>query len=129
MECPKCETAMEEKDLRTLQGLVTYDQCTDCQGLWFDTGEAEKLKDTWRPDFIDSGDPERGKELNAIRDVDCPRCSKRMDKVTDPKQKHIQLEVCNDHGVFMDAGEFRDYKNETVADIWRTAVARLRGEA
>lgn len=129
MECPKCDSQMNEKDLRTLQGLVTYDQCGGCGGLWFDTGEAEKLKDTWRPDFIDSGDPETGKELNEIRDVDCPRCGKQMDKVSDPKQRHIQLEVCGEHGVYMDAGEFRDFKNETVMDIWRGAVALIRGKS
>jgi len=127
MNCPKCQAQMDEKNLRTLEGLVTYDQCSDCQGLWFDTGEAEKLKDTWRPDFIDSGDAERGKELNAIRDIDCPRCSTQMEKVTDPKQRHIELEMCVEHGVFMDAGEFRDYKNETLMDIWRGAVALIKG--
>ena len=129
MDCPKCQSKMDEKDLRTLQGLVTYDQCSGCKGLWFDTGEAEKLKDTWRPDFIDSGDPEMGRELNEIRDVDCPRCGVKMDKVNDPKQRHIQLEVCTKHGVYMDAGEFRDYKNETLMDVWRGAVALIRGES
>ena len=126
MDCPKCQAKMDEKDLRTLSGLVTYDQCSGCQGLWFDTGEAEKLKDTWRPDFIDSGDAEKGRELNEIRDIDCPRCGTQMDKVTDDKQKHIELEMCREHGIFMDAGEFRDYKNETLMDVWRTAVARFK---
>ena len=126
MNCPKCSGVMEEKNLRTLQGLVTYDQCSGCQGLWFDTGEAEKLKDTWRPDFIDTGDADSGKEFNEIRDVNCPRCDKQMEKVVDPKQIHIQLEACPEHGVFMDAGEFRDYKNETWGDIWRKAMIVLK---
>ena len=126
MNCPKCDGTMEEKNLRTLQGLVTYDQCSSCKGLWFDTGEAEKLKDQYRPDFIDSGDPQTGKELNEIRDVDCPRCGKQMDKISDPKQRHIQLETCVEHGVFMDAGEFRDYTNETLMDVFRGAVALLK---
>lgn len=128
MECPKCSAAMEEKYLRTLQGPVHYDQCSGCHGLWFDTGEAEKLKDQWRPDFIDSGDAEKGKELNELRDVNCPRCGKQMDKVSDPKQRHIQLETCREHGVFMDAGEFRDYTNETMMDVFRGAVALIRGD-
>ncbi len=119
---------MDEKSMRTLQGLVTYDQCSSCKGFWFDTGEAEKLKDTWRPDFIDSGDPQTGKELNKVRDVNCPRCGKQMEKISDPKQRHIHLETCPEHGVFMDAGEFKDYKNETLMDIFRGAVALIRGE-
>jgi Zn-finger nucleic acid-binding protein len=126
MDCPKCNAAMNEKTMQTLQGPVTYDQCSSCKGFWFDTGEAEKLKDTWRPDFIDSGDPKLGKELNKIRDINCPRCGKKLDEVADRKQKHIQLETCAEHGVFMDAGEFRDYKNETVMDIFRSVVALVR---
>jgi len=119
---------MNERTMRTLQGLVTYDQCSSCKGFWFDTGEAEKLKDQWRPDFIDSGDPKQGKEMNKIRDVNCPRCGKQMDKISDPKQRHIKLETCSEHGVFMDAGEFRDYKNETLADIFRGAISLIRGD-
>ncbi len=128
MDSPKCKNRMNEREKRTLQGLVTYDQCTNCKGFWFDTGEAEKLKDQWRPDFIDGGDPETGKEFNKIRDVNCPRCGKQMEKVADPKQRHIQLETCGEHGVFMDAGEFRDYTNETLMDVFRGAVSLIRGE-
>lgn len=128
MECPKCSATMEEKYLRTLQGPVTYDQCSSCKGLWFDTGEAEKLKDQYRPDFIDSGDKKTGKELNEVRDVNCPRCGKAMEKIADPKQRHIQLETCREHGVFMDAGEFRDYTNETLMDVFRGAVTLIRGK-
>jgi len=127
MDCPKCNAAMDEKSLRTLQGLVTFDQCSSCKGFWFDTGEAEKLKDAWRSDFIDSGDPQKGKELNKLRDVDCPRCGRRMTRISDPKQRHIQFETCREHGVFMDAGEFSDYKNETVMDIFRGVVSLIRG--
>lgn len=127
MDCPKCEAEMNERTMRTLQGLVTYDQCSSCKGFWFDTGEAEKLKDTYRPDFIDSGDPQIGKELNKVRDVNCPRCGKQLEKIADRKQRHIKLETCSEHGVFMDAGEFRDYKNETMMDIFRGAIDLIRG--
>lgn len=127
MDCPKCDAAMNERSLRTLKGLVTYDQCSSCKGFWFDTGEAEKLKGSFRPDFIDHGDPKKGKELNEVRDVNCPRCGKQMEKISDPKQRHIKLETCAEHGVFMDAGEFVDYKNETVMDIFRGVVDRIRG--
>ena len=84
MDCPKCKSFMEEKTLSTLQGGVTIDRCTGCQGLWFDIGEAETLKDKWMSDHVDSGDPEVGKQHNQIRDIDCPRCGKRMDQLSDP---------------------------------------------
>ncbi len=126
MDCPKCSATMEEKTLSTLKGGVTVDRCTGCHGLWFDIGEAETLKDKWMSDFVDSGDPEVGREQNKIRDINCPRCNKSMDKLTDPVQKHIQYEACGEHGMYFDAGEFTDYKYETLMDIFRDFVALVR---
>lgn len=77
-------------------------------------------------DFADSGDPEVGKTYNTVRDIDCPRCGVTMKKVNDAKQTHLQYEVCEEHGMFMDAGEFTDYKHETLLDIFRDAVASIR---
>jgi Zn-finger nucleic acid-binding protein len=112
---------------------VTYgrdliiDRCTNCKGIWFDAGEAEKLKGKWMSEFIDSGDPEVGKEYNKIDDVNCPRCDKKMEKVSDPKQPHIWYEACPDkHGMYFDAGEFTDYKYETLLDKFRDLVTGKR---
>ena len=126
MECPKCNSNMKELRVDTLHGIVVIDQCEKCKGLWFDPGEAEQLKGDWMSDFVDSGDPKVGKSNDEIRDVNCPRCSKPMKTIKDPKQKHIEYEACGDHGIFMDAGEFTDYKHETFMDIFRGVVATLK---
>jgi hypothetical protein len=49
-----------------------------------------------------------------------------MKKCADPKQRHIWWEVCDDHGVFMDAGEFTDYKSETFLDWFRGIIKGKR---
>ncbi len=126
MECPKCNSPMREVKIEILHGSVTIDRCDNCQGLWFDQGEAEALKGNWMADFVDSGDPEVGKSYNIERNVNCPRCGKRMKHVTDPKQPHLQYEVCEEHGVFMDAGEFTDYKHETPMDLFRGLFALIK---
>lgn len=126
MDCPKCHAEMTEHTLTTLSGGVTVDRCTNCKGLWFDIGEAEQLKDKWMSDFIDSGDPQVGAQHNEIRDIDCPRCGKAMDQLNDPVQKHIQYEACADHGMYFDAGEFTDYKYETLMDIFRDFVFTVK---
>lgn len=127
MECPKCHSEMQEKTLSTLKGGVTVDQCTNCYGMWFDIGEAEALKDKWMSDYVDSGDRDIGRKHNAIRDIDCPRCGKTMEQLSDPHQSHIQYEACPDHGMYLDAGEFTDYKYETLMDVFRDFVFKLRG--
>jgi Zn-finger nucleic acid-binding protein len=127
MQCPKCHHPMKEQRYGTLQGDVLLDQCTNCKGMWFDAGEAEILKDKWMSDFIDSGDPEVGKKHNEIQDIDCPRCGKKTLVLSDPKQPHIQYEACPDgHGMYLDAGEFTDYKYETLMDTFRSFIFMIK---
>lgn len=126
MDCPKCNSAMFERTVETLQGPVTIDQCKGCHGLWFDHGEAEQLKASWMSDFVDSGDKSVGKTYDRVRNVPCPRCQSPMVKVTDTKQPHLRFEACPSHGLFMDAGEFTDYKQETLFDIFKGIAARVR---
>ena len=128
MDCPKCHASMEEVTLSTLTGGVTVDRCKNCHGIWFDIGEAEALKDKWMSDYVDSGDPGVGRDHKKIRDIDCPRCGKRMQELSDPLQIHIQYEACDEHGMYFDAGEFTDYKYETLMDIFRGFVFAVRKE-
>jgi ribosomal protein L37E len=79
-------------------------------------------------DFLDSGDPMVGKKQNLNTEVNCPRCGKQMEPVKDPEQQHIQYEVCEDHGMFMDAGEFADYKNETLVETLAKFVNKAKGK-
>jgi Zn-finger nucleic acid-binding protein len=125
MDCPKCNSNMSEMKIETLHGQVVIDRCDGCHGLWFDNGEAEELKKDWMADFADSGDPAVGKSYNTVRDILCPRCSKPMVKKNDSKQSHLEFEACEEHGVFMDAGEFTDWKHETLLDVFRDIVASV----
>jgi len=117
---------MTEHTLSTLSGGVTVDKCPACRGIWFDLGEAELLKEKWMSDHIDDGDPSLGEKNNKIRDINCPRCHKPMELVSDPVQKHIQYEACAEHGMYFDAGEFTDFKYETLMDVFRDFVFALR---
>ena len=123
MQCPKCDAAMEEV---TYGKDMTIDRCTSCKGIWFDLGEAEMLKSKWMSEFIDSGDPVIGKEYNKVVDINCPTCGKEMDKIADPAQPHIWYEVCQEHGMYFDAGEFTDYKYETLMDKFRDLIKGRR---
>ena len=131
MQCPKCNSPMKEIKIEILHGSVVVDKCENCQGLWFDQGEAEALKGRWMADFLDSGDPEVGKSYDAVRNISCPRCSKPMKHMTDPNQPHLRFEVCDKeicdkHCMFMDAGEFTDFKHETPLDIFRGLIALVK---
>ena len=45
IQCPKRHAGMKENTLSKLRDGVTVDKCSVCQGLWFDLGEAELLKE------------------------------------------------------------------------------------
>lgn len=118
LQCPKCHHGMEEI---THEG-VTIDRCTNCMGLWFDKDEAHQLKDIKDGHLVDIGDPKEGWKWDSHSDINCPRCGKEMEKSADPKQKHIWYELCPEHGLFMDAGEFKDFKFESILDRFRSLI-------
>jgi Zn-finger nucleic acid-binding protein len=122
IKCPKCAHGMDE----VTYGDVTIDRCTHCAGLWFDDDEAHRLKGKWMGDALDIGKKSEGKKWDTVEDICCPRCDTDMQKTSDPTQPHILYEICSDHGMFMDAGEFTDYKHETLADWFRGMIKGKR---
>lgn len=118
MICPKCHSQMQEQEILTQSGEVFIDKCERCSGIWFDTGEAEKLKDEWTSVTLDDGDADIGKIYNEITSILCPRCNQQMKSVHDPRQSHIRYEICEEHGLFMDAGEFSDYREITLQEAF-----------
>jgi len=98
------------------------DRCTGCQGLWFQKGELERLRqDDWMADFIlDEGDAKVGREFNRIHSILCPECGLKMLERADEEQSHIVYEVCPaEHGTFLDAGEFTDLVHKTFWDRFK----------
>jgi Zn-finger nucleic acid-binding protein len=118
LQCPKCKHGMDE----VTHGGITIDRCTNCQGLWFDEDEAHQLKKLKDSHVLDIGDSTEGWKWDSSADINCPRCGKQMEKSSDPKQIHIWYESCPDHGMFMDAGEFSDFKFETPLDWFRGLI-------
>ena len=126
MECPKCNSEMEKITFEAIE----VDRCTDCKGLWFDMLEHEHLKAIENSESIDIGDPKMGKEydkIDKIDKIDCPECKTQMIRMVDNEQPHIRYEACTScYGVFFDAGEFRDYKHETITDFFKDLLAKER---
>lgn len=123
IECPKCGHGMDEI---SYSGELLIDRCTNCQGLWFDQGEADLLNSKWMTEALDIGRSSKSKQWDAVAHVCCPRCGQNMEKAADPDQPHIWYEVCTDHGMFMDAAEFTDLKYQTLSDWFRSLIRVAR---
>ncbi len=123
MNCPKCSAAMEKVQYESIE----VDRCTDCKGIWFDMLEQEHLKALEGSEEIDIGDPEVGKQTNIVDRIACPVCDTPMIRMVDGRQPHIWFESCTVcYGVFFDAGEFRDYKQETILDFFKDLFSQKR---
>lgn len=122
MDCPKCKARMESVEVDQYE----IDRCTACGGLWFDLREHEHLKDIAGSERVDTGKPADGPAPS--RAIDCPRCKTGMIRMTFVEQPHIQYEMCSVcHGLYLDAGEFKDFKQTTVAERIRHAFGHLFG--
>ena len=126
IRCPKCSSPMGKVTF----GSVVVDRCTSCRGLWFDAREHERLKELEGSEEIDPGPPQgappatsttsTGAARPADVKLECPVCHTRLIRMVDHQQPHIHFESCTVcHGSFFDAGEFRDYKEQTVSEWFK----------
>ena len=112
MDCPKCHSPMESVTYGEEQ--TTIDRCTACGGIWFDLGEVERLRREWMSEAIDRGNVLVGRMHDRITDCDCPRCGKKMLHLEHADPPHIGYEACEEHGIYLDAGEFIDTKYKSL---------------
>ena len=122
--CPKCVAPMEKVEF----GRISVDRCPLCEGLWFDKDEHERLKGLTGSEAIDSATAKKDPPQVSVQKMKCPRCDGPMVVIQDAEQPHIEYEMCQEgHGVFFDAGEFRDFKEvtllESVGRLWREWTA------
>jgi Zn-finger nucleic acid-binding protein len=116
MDCPKCKSEMEFAVIADIR----VERCLQCRGFWFREAEHHRLKKVKGAELIDIGPAELGREFDSAEEVPCPVCGDTMERVADASQPHIRLEACGaGHGVFFDAGEFRDFKEKSIGDLFK----------
>jgi len=113
MRCPKCASELQAITYENIE----IDRCVGCGGIWFDAHEMRELQRIKGAHRVDVGDKLVGRENDATQDIQCPRCQVRMSTMADAVQFHITFETCPEClGTFLDAGEFRDLSELTVAE-------------
>jgi Zn-finger nucleic acid-binding protein len=106
---------------------VTVDRCLACEGIWFDGTEHRDLKKIKGAEAVDTGSVKVGREHDKMAGVPCPVCGTAMLVKPDPYQPHIHYDVCPEsHGVYFDAGEFRDFVKEDFADFFKSLLVKNR---
>ena len=130
MRCPNCGGTLAPQDYG-----ITVDECEQCHGIWFARDELRRAKDSSDPnlrwlDFDVFADTAGGSKGNRT----CPVCSQPMRSV-EYMHSGVKVDVCEqDHGAFLDAGEFQKimaYLEEVVSemdvrDLEREAATKLK---
>ena len=106
--CPKCSGQLVTKTYGSLE----VDRCETCKGTWLDAGEAKRIKDdeSLVGQLIDNEVPDGSTQWNEVRkNMDCPRCSKPLQKITSEKH-NLHYEGCLFcNGLFLDSGELANF--------------------
>ena len=105
MICPVCRSDMIVVEHHNIE----LDYCTDCRGVWFDSGELELLVEASGLDsplpFLDAVF-NSGEVSSKEKKRKCPICSRKMKKVHIDKEGRILVDICNEeHGIWFDGGE------------------------
>lgn len=113
--------------VKTYGRLIKVNRCTGCAGLFVMPEVLSEMKGEWMSEILDPGDAKTGRAYNELTEIDCPSCFTRMEHLADEKQTHIHYERCPTcGGVFLDAGEFTDWKQETLSDFFKGIASRFR---
>lgn len=108
--CPRCKTQMKAVTL----GHVKVRECMDCEGLWLDTDTfnticADSDEQSSMLGILPAAPPAAPLEFNldAVRYVPCPVCTKLMNRVNFAHGSGIILDICKKDGVWFDRDELR----------------------
>ena len=105
MICPVCKCDMVVVEYHNIE----LDYCTECKGVWFDSGELELLLESHgleeTKSFLDNViiSPEA---ISSEKKRKCPICGRKMRKTAIGEQPQVLIDVCDDeHGLWFDGGE------------------------
>ena len=105
MICPACKSDM----IVVEHSQIELDYCTNCHGVWFDSGELELLLESAGLEGLEpllanlAGSTEA---RSAEKKRKCPICTRKMRKTVIGQEPEILLDVCQQgDGIWFDGGE------------------------
>ncbi|MCA9169988.1 MAG: zf-TFIIB domain-containing protein [Planctomycetales bacterium] len=119
MNCPKDGTLLESVKVADIE----LDKCHRCDGLWFDHGELQRVRQLNVSDIeqqieADYGDPKFVPQVPQGY-MRCPRCNGRLQRRYFAGHTAVEVDTCEScHGVWLDDGELSatTHKRRTVEE-------------
>jgi Zn-finger nucleic acid-binding protein len=124
MNCPVCKNPMIILELEQ----VETDFCTECGGIWLDSGELELLFEDSQQGrrLLESFHPEHNIK-EKIRP--CPICLKKMQKIrAGGESEPVIIDSCRKgHGLWFDSGELAEVLAKGNFDKEKKVIKHLLG--
>ncbi len=105
MICPTCNSDM----IVVEHNRIELDYCTNCRGVWFDSGELELLLESMN---LEGADLFLGNILDSVEAKSsekkrrCPTCGRKMNKTMIGQDREVLIDICpQGDGVWFDGGE------------------------
>jgi len=94
MKCPRDGTELEKVEILGLE----LDKCHKCDGIWFDRGELERIREAPQADLeevleVKYGDP-KYKEAPVAGYMRCPRCGARLQQQRYTYLNPVKVDRC-----------------------------------
>ena len=126
MICPVCKSDMIVVEYHNIE----LDYCTDCKGVWFDSGELELMLKSYQMQGIEpfieniSNSPDTP---SAEKKRKCPICSRKMNKKVIGEKPRLLIDTCGErHGLWFDGGEIAQLISQLVGEPY--AIKRSENE-
>ena len=130
MKCPKCQIEMETKNVKG----VSLDECSRCKGIWFDSGELDKIKEDVDPDVrwihFDLW-KKMGKFQVTFQPLPCPKEHRTNLRSLYFEAVDVKIQFCPTcAGIWLQAGDFnlivqaliKEAENMEVSDYVRASL-------
>jgi Zn-finger nucleic acid-binding protein len=106
LPCPRCREPMQALRLED----TVARECAACGGLWLDPPTLQRLSDGREAraevlSVLGSRVPTMTAPPDVVRYVPCPQCGRLMNRKNFAQSSGVVLDVCVNHGVWLDRGE------------------------
>ncbi len=107
-KCPRCKVKMDE----VVIGKTKLHECAKCEGIWVDTAALQQICDDREQQAAVLGMaatlPQDEIPLEtSIHYLPCPICNELMNRVNFAHCSHVIVNVCKQHGTWLDRDELR----------------------
>ena len=124
MICPTCHNVMIVVEHEKIE----LDYCSNCSGVWFDSGELELMLEGMGLESSDLSPTSTLVSTEAATTEKrrrCPICNRKMKKTTIGKEPKVLIDVCPEgDGLWFDSGEI----NEIIKQCAQKACAEPGAE-